>query len=161
MLSLDGEHRIEPLLHTRFRERNAEIAPDGRWIAYQSNESGVDQVYVQPFPGVDAGRWQVSSAGGVKPLWAPSGRELFYLASGGALMSVPIQPGPAFTFGNPTRLLDTSAFANPGAPGRNWDVAPDGQRFLIIKGAEQPQIAPQINVVLNWQEELKRLVPTP
>jgi hypothetical protein len=78
-------------------------------------------------------------------------------------MSVSIQPGPAFTFGNATRLLDATAFANLGGlglVGRNYDVSPDGQRFLMIKVAEQPQIAPRINVVLNWNEELKRLVPT-
>jgi Tol biopolymer transport system component len=158
MLSLDGDHRVEPLLHSRFRERNAEIAPDGRWIAYQSNESGSDQVYVRPFPAVDGGRWQISTSGGGKPLWARGGRELFYIAPEGGLMSVPLLAGSAFSFGNATRVLDTSPYVLSGAVGRSYDVSADGKRFLLITSADQ-QTGAQINVVLNWFEELQQKVP--
>ena len=79
MLSLEGERASTPLLNTEFTERNASLSPDGLWIAYQSNESGQFEIYVRPFPDVDAGRWQVSSDGGWWPLWAPDGRELFYV----------------------------------------------------------------------------------
>jgi serine/threonine-protein kinase len=159
-LSLDGTRPVLPLIHTRFRERNPEISPDGRWIAYQSNESGMDQVYVRPFPAVEGGRWQVSSgAGGFAPVWARNGQELFYLAPGvRSLMSVPIQPGSVFAFGNATQLMDMSPYIAT-VPGRNFDVSPDGRKFLVIKNAEQQQTAAQINVVLNWFDELTQKVP--
>jgi serine/threonine-protein kinase len=159
MLSMEGERHIEPLIHSPFRERNAEISPDGRWIAYQSNESGVDQVYVRPFPAVDSGRWQVSTNGGQKPFWARNGRELFYIANDGSLMSVPIQAGTVFNFGNPARLFDASPYIGNGLVGRTLDVSPDGRRFLMIKSLKQEETTAQINVVLNWTEELKQKVP--
>jgi Tol biopolymer transport system component len=160
MLSMEGERRIEPLIHTPFRERNAEISPDGRWIAYQSNESGGDQVYVRPFPAVDSGRWQVSATGGQKPFWARNGRELFYTANDGSLMSVPIQgPGAAFNFGNAARLFDASPYNGLGLIGRTVDASPDGKRFLMIKSVKQEETLAQINVVLNWFDELKQKVP--
>jgi serine/threonine-protein kinase len=84
--------RVEPLLETRFEERGGIVSPDGRWLAYESNSSGRFEIYVRPFPQVGDGQWQVSSAGGVQPLWARSGRELFYLAPEGALMLVPADP---------------------------------------------------------------------
>jgi serine/threonine-protein kinase len=158
MLSMEGERRIEPLLHTKFTERNAELSPDGRWMAYQSNESGAFEVYVRPFPRVEGGRWQISTGSGRQPVWSRNGRELFYLAADGALMSVPVQPGPGFTVGNATRVLDVASYNISLAAGRSYDVSPDGQRFLVLKDAQQ-QGAAQINVVLNWTEELKRLVP--
>jgi eukaryotic-like serine/threonine-protein kinase len=159
MLSMDGERRLEPLIHTPFRERNAEISPDGRWIAYQSNESGGDQVYVRPFPAVDSGRWQVSTTGGQRPFWARNGRELFYTANDGNLMSAPIQPGAAFNFGNAERLFDTSPYNGLGLIGRTVDVSPDGKRFLMVKSVKQEETVAQINVVLNWFTELKQKVP--
>ena len=162
MLSMEGERRIEPLIHTPFRERNAEISPDGRWIAYQSNESGGDQVYVRPFPAVDSGRWQVSTTGGQKPFWARNGRELFYTditTDGSILMSVPIQSGAAFNFRNPVRLFDTSPYNVAGLIARTVDVSPDGRRFLMVKNVKQEETLAEINVVLNWFTELKQKVP--
>jgi serine/threonine-protein kinase len=159
MLSMEGEHRIEPLIHTPFRERNAEISPDGRWIAYQSDESGGFQVYVRPFPAVDNGRWQVSTTGGGKPFWNRNGRELFYTSNDGSLMSVPLQPGATFNFGNAARLFDTSPYTGVGIAGRSVDVSPDGKRFLMVKSVKQEETIAQINVVLNWFEELKQKVP--
>ena len=79
-----------PLIKTPFGEPNAEISPDGRWVAYQSNESGRFEIYVRPFPNVDAGRWLVSTDGGIQPLWSKNGQELFYVGSNGALMSVSV-----------------------------------------------------------------------
>ena len=148
-----------PLVATPFSEQNAEVSPDGAWLAYQSNESGTDEIYVQPFPDVEQGRWQVSTGGGTQPLWAPSGRELFYLAPDGKLMAVPIQPGPSFTQGNAAVVVDRAYFT-PGLPGRSYDVSPDGTRFLMIKdAAASAGTAPQLVVVLNFFEELKRLGP--
>ena len=158
MLSMEGERRLEPLIHTPFRERNAEISPDGLWIAYQSDESGGFQVYVRPFPAVDGGRWQVSTTGGQKPFWNRNGRELFFIANDGSLMSVPVQPGAPFNFGNAVRLFDTSPYNVLGQIGRTVDVSPDGKRFLMVKSVKQEEALSQINVVLNWFQELKQKV---
>ena len=105
------------LLRTEFNEQNAEISPDGNWLAYRSNASGQDEVYVRPFPDVDSGRWQVSTAGGVTPLWAPDGRDLFYLAPGGRMMAVSVQTDATFGAGNPEVLFEGNYFfEGPGGP---------------------------------------------
>ena len=100
LLPSNGERSWESLLESGFDEQNGEISPDGRWIAYQSGASGRDEIYVQPFPNVDEGRWQISTGGGTQPLWAPDGRELFYLAPGGEVIAVLVQTEPTFTAGN-------------------------------------------------------------
>jgi hypothetical protein len=111
---------------------------------------------------VNSGRFQVSPAGGTKPLWAPNGRELFYLDADGFLTAVPVQTSPAFSRGNPTKLLSTRYFASAV---RNYDVSRDGQKFLMIKDApaagSQTSAPPPVamTVVLNWFEELKAKVP--
>lgn len=114
------------------------------------------QISVRPFPNVDAGHWTISTSGGTRPLWARSGRELFYLDGAGAMTRVPIQTTPTFSAGTPLKLFDTRYF-NSGL-GRTYDVSPDGQRFLMIKAAGTEQ-APSIVVVLNWLEELKAKLP--
>ena len=140
--------------------RAAAAPPDAAWLAYQSNESGTDEIYVQPFPDVDGGRWQVSSGGGTRPLWARNGRELFYLGPAGKLMAVPIQPGPGFTRGNATVVVERPYFTAP-VLGRSYDVSSDGTRFLMIKDTPASTgTASHLVVVQNFFEELKRLVPT-
>ena len=157
-LSLDGTGRLEPLLQSKFTERNAEISPEGRWLAYQSDESGSMEVYVRPFPLVDSGRWQISAGGGGKPVWTRNGRELLYLTAMATLMSVPIHPGPDFKFGNSTAIVDLSQYSLSGA-GRDFDISPDGQRVLVLKDAVPQGADAQIHVVQHWLEDLKRLVP--
>jgi eukaryotic-like serine/threonine-protein kinase len=157
LLSLEN-HEVRPLIRTRFTERNAEISPDGRWLAYQSNESGAPQVYVRPFPAVDGGRWQISPGGGTKPLWARSGRELIYVGPDGKLMSVAIQPGSAFTFGNATVVLDGNQYFIANTIGRTFDISPDGRRFLFVTSGPQ-EATSQLNIVLDWFEELKQKAP--
>jgi serine/threonine-protein kinase len=160
ILALEGQRANEALLATPFSESNGELSSDGRWLAYQSNESGQDEIYVRPFPDVNAGRWQVSTGGGSRPLWARDGRELFYLAGDGRLTGVAVETSNStFTTGNPVRLLER-AYLSP-APGRTYDVSPDGQRFLMIKevGSDEGGATSELVVVLNWFEELKRLVP--
>ncbi len=130
---------VQPLVQTTFNERNGEISPDGRWLAYQSNESGQAEIYVRPFPDVDGGRWQVSTGGGTRPLWARSGKELFYLGPSGAMMSVAVEGGSTFRAGNPTRLFEGRYFMSAGQPGRTYDVSPDGRRFLMIKPVARPR----------------------
>jgi serine/threonine-protein kinase len=161
--------RIAPLVQTTFTEYNPDISPDGRWLAYESNESGQFEVYVRPFPDVAAGRWQVSAGGGRAPLWARNGRELFYvsLLDQGRIFAVPIQPGPTFSAGNPQIVVDkpyggTQASSAVTLSGRTYDVSADGRRFLMIKGSVSADTAApaQIFVVQHWGEELRRLVPT-
>ena len=156
MMSLAGDRKIEPLFNTRFTERNAELAPGGAWIAYQSNESGAYEIYVRPFPNINDGRWQISSGGGTRPLWNRNGRELLYVTLTGGLMSVPVATGRAFDFGNASRVIDLSS-TTLDLP-RFYDISPDGQRFLVTK-EEAPSGGAQVNIVRNWIEELKRAVP--
>jgi serine/threonine-protein kinase len=162
VMPLDGPRRQVPLIATQFPEANADISPDGRWIAYQSSESGQNQVYVRPFPNVEVGRWQVSTSVGSRPVWAKSGRELFYLEGNNALMTVPVQTtGTTFSAGSPARLFEGRYFAGPA--GRLYDVTRDGQRFLMIEdnsGGDQTTTPLSMVVVLNWVEELKARVPS-
>ena len=161
VLSLAGDRGVETLQATEFDEFNGEISPDGRWMAYESNQSGQVEVYVRPFPNVDDGQWQISTSGGTRPVWAPSGRELFYLR-GAALMTVPVQAEPSFTPATPEVLLEGNYFTGE-LTGRTYDVAPDGQRFLMITvgaGTEDTSAPPSLILVQNWFEELRRLVPT-
>jgi len=128
------------------------------WLAYQSDESGQNQIYVQPFPELEGGRWQVSPAGGREPAWARNGRELFYLDADGALVTVPVQTQPAFSASSPTKLFDAPYSVVSGT--RRYDVTVDGQRFLFIKDKSGSSGPPQVVVVQNWSEELRRLVQT-
>jgi Tol biopolymer transport system component len=160
-IPLNSPRNAERLIATPFAEGNADISADGRWIAYQSNESGKDEVFVRPFPNVNSGRWQVSNAGGSRPTWAKNGRELFYLEGANTMRAVPIETtGTAFSAGNPVKLFEGQFFAGPA--GRLYDVTRDGQRFLMIKDmASTNQAAAPLSmvVVLNWQEELRQRVP--
>ena len=104
---------VRPIVATPSSEQYAEFSPDAAWLAYQSNESGTDEIYVQPFPDLDHGRWQVSTGGGTRPLWARNGRELFYLGPAGSLMAVPVQPGPGFTRGNAAVVVERAYFTAP------------------------------------------------
>jgi Tol biopolymer transport system component/predicted Ser/Thr protein kinase len=152
-----GDRKAQPFLRTRFDETSPRFSPDGRWLAYISNESGRYEIYVQPYPG-PGGKWQISTEGGSEPAWNPNGRELFY-RSGDKMMAVEIATQPSFSAGTP-RMLFEGRYEPAPVPIANYDVSPDGQRFLMVKPNEQAQLAPtQINIVLNWFEELKQKVP--
>jgi eukaryotic-like serine/threonine-protein kinase len=152
-----GDRKTEPFLRTPFNETVPRFSPDGRWLAYVSDESGRFEIYVQPYPG-PGGKWQISTEGGTEPVWNPYGRELFY-RSGDKMMAVDIATQPGFAAGKPRMLFEGPYLPTP-LTFSNYDVSPDGQRFLMLKPSEQAQAAQtQINVVLNWFEELKRRVP--
>jgi serine/threonine-protein kinase len=147
----------EPLAQTRFNGSSASFSPNGRYLAYQSDESGRSEIYIRPFPRVDHGRWQVSTAGGTRPVWARSGRELFYLDASNALTAVSIGISePTISIGNPAKLFDTK-YAEPN-PSRHYDVSADGQRFLMLKSTtDDPNTTPvSIVLVQHWFEELKQ-----
>ena len=152
-VDLQGDHHSEPLVQTKFREANPEISPDGRWLAYQSDESGRIEIYVRSFPDPGNTRFPVSNGGGVKPMWARDGRELYYL-SGSNIMAVPVQTSPSFVAGTPLRLFGGGYFA--AILGRTFDVAADG-RFLMIRNPSLDAAATPASmiVVQNWFEELK------
>lgn len=146
-------------LGTPANEGAPRFSPDGRWLAYVSDESGRPEIYVQPYPG-PGGKWQISVDGGIEPAWNPNGRELFY-RSGNRMMAVQVALQPTFSAGRPTMLFEGEYLASPFPnTGTTYDVTRDGQRFLMVKDIEQAS-ATQINVVVNWFEELKRLVPIP
>jgi Tol biopolymer transport system component len=162
MLTLDAQHRVQPLVQTPYTEQNGVISPDGRWMAYDSNESGSFQVYVRPFPDVASGHWQVSMDGGAQPVWSRDSRELFYLSAAGPLMGVHVDRGPSWSMSTPSTILAKSYVRGNTAAAATYDVSPDGRRFLMIKqvaGSAQT-VPPTLIVVQNWTEELKRLVPT-
>ena len=154
---------MTPLLQTKFEELNGIVSPDGRWLAYESDSPGRREIYVRPFPNVGGGQWQVSTAGGTRPLWARSGKELFYVGPDGALLRVPVEAsGATWNAGTPTKLLEGRYFTGGVSTGRTYDVSPDGQRFLMIKapGTDATAAPPSLIVVQHWDEELKRVVPT-
>ena len=160
-VSLQTPRTVSPIVRTMFNDRNAQVSPDGRWLAYDSNESGREEIYVQAVPEVGTGRWLISTGGGRVPLWSRDSRQLFYLAPDGVLMAVRVEAGPAWRTNTPTSALSGEYFF--GAPGlqRTFDISPDGRRFLMIKESYPDGKAGQNRLVLvqNWTEELKRLVP--
>src|SRR5262249_46857165 len=152
-----------PFLKTPFREAYGAFSPDGRWVAYHSNESGQQEVYVRPFVPPGAGqitgpteeKWQVSTAGGVFPQWKPDGKELYYLSPDGAMMAVPIAvTGSTLEPGSPVRLFSTRIMGGglDAQQRRQYDVAPDG-RFLINTVLPAPP-AP-ITLLQNWSPPAK------
>jgi serine/threonine-protein kinase len=166
LLSLNGTPRVEPLLQTPFDERNAAISPDGRWMAYESNESGQSQVYVRPFPNLADARYQISTGGGRTPAWAPDGHDLFFV-NRTSIMAVTVQLTPTFSAGGSMKLFDAGSILLDGrfiatGTNRTYDVSPDGQRFLMIKehaGSSEGNTPPAgMIVVQNWFEELNAKV---
>ena len=149
----------EPLVSTSATEFSASLSPDGRWLAYASDETGFFEVYLEPL-GRDGGRQQISTSGGTAPVWSPQGGELFYRDSSGAMMAVPIETTPALALGIPTLLFEGQYFLETGRvyAERHYDADPSGDRFLMVTSAADPA-PPPINVVLNWVDELEERVP--
>jgi serine/threonine-protein kinase len=163
-LEMAPPRRVLPLLQTPANERNGEISPDGRWIAYSSDESGRHEIYVRPHPNLEARRWQISVDGGAQPAFSRRGDEIFFLGRAGRMMVSQIRTSGEFSASPPRTLLDPQYYAQESAvnaiiTARGYDISPDGRRFLMIESAEAPVNAAGIVVVLNWTEELKRALP--
>jgi Tol biopolymer transport system component len=150
LLPLGGNPRA--IIATQFIERLPMISPDGRWLAYVSNESGRKEVYVQPYPAFDK-RWLISNDGGNEPTWAGDGKELFY-RNGHRMMAVSIQVEPEFRAGKP-RVLFEAEYDLHRFDDRNYDITRDAQRFVMVQSEKTSEIA-RIHVVVNWFEELQR-----
>ena len=154
LLTLDAAGKPagnRPFLQTPYSEGTAKVSPDGKWLAYQSNESGRFEIYVQPFP--DGGRkWQVSADGGLFPVWSSTGRELFF-RSGTNLMAAAVTTAPDFQPEKPAVLFDARRYEVPFA------VAPGGERLLMMVLSGTEIAAAQVQVVTNWRDELRQRVP--
>ena len=155
-----GDTATVPLVASPvFFETSPALSPDGRWLAYSSNESGRMEVYVRPYPNVDAGRWQVSQAGGSSPHWSHTGRELFYENGAKALVATAVVPGVTFTVGAQVTLFNTSGFAGTGGAVNylHYDVAPDDQRFVFFRKPTEngeATVDPLVQMV-NWNVEVQ------
>jgi len=156
VLSEEGE--AKPWIVTEFNEGYPRLSPDGRWVAYISNESGRYEVYVQDYPGAGE-KITVSTDGGFEPEWSPDGRELFYRI-GARVMAVSIQTVPVFRSSRPIELFEAPYIdgSTVEAIATTYDVAPDGEHFLMMEGGEE-EGGNQLHLVLNWFEELERLAP--
>ncbi len=159
-LRLDGKAKPEPFHVTQSNERHPVFSPDGNWIVFTSNRSGRDEIYVKRYP-AEGGLLAISTDGGQRPFWAPHSGEIFY-REGDKMMAASVETEPNLRAGKPRSLfegLSRLGLEQAQGRGRDYDPTPDGQRFLIVKKGEE-SLSTQINVVRNWAEELKRLVPT-
>jgi Tol biopolymer transport system component len=159
LLDLSGEPKASPYIESPFDKAQARVSPDGRWLAYTTNDSGMYQIMVQSFPDPNRGRWQVTAQGGIEPKWRRDGRELYYLTLDGNLMAAPVKetrPDQPFEVGAPTKLFQTPlAVSRTQLPrDRRYDVAPDG-RFLIAMPAAAGGPEP-VTAVVNWASGLEK-----
>ena len=148
-----GDSTLVPLATSPASEVDAAVSPDGRWVAYSSNESGVYEVYVRPFPDAASARWQVSTAGGTDAVWSHGGRELFYVSGDNKLMAVEVRPGPSFSSGQPKPLFSMASYVSIG-PVQSFEVSPDDRRFLMLRETT-PTERNELIVTQNWTEEMK------
>jgi Tol biopolymer transport system component len=153
ILPLQGERDPQTFLQTKHDEFHPAISPDGHWLAYTSNSSGQNEVYVRPYPGPGA-LIPISNRGGTAPVWHPSERELFYCLEK-KMMVVTYKTKPTFQAGIPEQLFERDHVLNASRWGRMYDLSPDGRRFLMIKDNYSQIATREIHVVVNWFEELK------
>jgi Tol biopolymer transport system component len=156
-LPMVGDPKAFPVVQTRFEERRGQFSPDGRWVAYESNESGQFEIYARAFPGSGA-RWQVSTAGGMQVRWRRDGKELFYVAPDGTMMAASISVSAdrqTLNAGQPIALFKTHLATGGGVTANRaqYDVAADG-RFLLNTNVDDSVPAPPITIVQNWQAAL-------
>jgi Tol biopolymer transport system component len=153
LLPLEGDRKPFPYLQTPYDEAEAQFSPDGRWMAYASNESGQAQVYVQTIP-AGGSKFQVSNTGGFQPRWRRDGKELFYISGDRKLMAVPVKIGNTFEAGAAQTLFDIPPIFSPLIGRWAYQPSADGQRFLTLFNSSDT--SPPLTVVLNWQTGIKR-----
>jgi eukaryotic-like serine/threonine-protein kinase len=154
---LQGDRKALLYLRNQARELTARISPEGKWIAYTSDESGKDEIFVQSFDGAapaSGGKWQISRGGASQPVWRRDGKELYYLTADSKLMVVSVEPSTVFKPGPPRELFDTHLVVRRG-PRNEYDVTRDGQRFLLRIPSHTTAAVP-LNVVVNWTAAIKR-----
>jgi len=145
----------KPFLQTHGTIRNGQFSPDGRWVAYASNETGSWEIFVSPFPAATS-KWQVSRGGGEEPRWRRDGKELFYLSGDGKMMAVEVKAGASFETGTPVTLFQTRARqAVSFMDAYSYDVTPDGQKFLVNMRVHESNSAP-LSIILNWASEMEK-----
>ena len=149
VLPLGGDRKPFPLLATEFNEHRAKLSPDGRWLAYTSDETSRDEIYVQAFPSL-GNKWKVSIDGGTRPVWSRDGKELFYIAVDRKLMVTAVKAGAKFETGEPKALFETHQ-----SPTRFYDVSPDGRRFLLVDPLPEA-VTPAMNLIVNWTPAIAR-----
>ncbi len=144
------------LVATPFEEVSPTISPDGRWLAYASDESGMREIYVRPFPNSQDAMWMISTEGGSEPLWSHSGRELFYRSGAGDLIAASVVAGPTFALGSQRVLFSAADYAGLNV-NRAYDVSLDDTRFVMIR--QETTTTEDLVLVQNWFEELREIVP--
>ncbi|MEO8227367.1 MAG: hypothetical protein ABI637_08030, partial [Gemmatimonadota bacterium] len=154
------EHGVDttprPLLRSHYDNYAMTLSPDGRWMAYASNESGSREVYVRPFPAVDSAKFAISTGGGLEPVWRRDGRELFFRSTRGEMYAVTVTPGPRFVHGSPHLLFARPEMALQDFY-RSYDVHPDGTRFLMLSSGIGDANA--LNVIINWRPYVANAAP--
>ena len=158
VLPLEGDRTAQPVVQTEANEFGGAFSPDGQWLAYTSDETGQAEVYVKPYS-ESGGKRLVSPGGGVFPIWSRDGKELYY-RRGNQVVVVRITTSPSFSASPPELLFEGDYIYSPYIPvGPNYDVSSDSRRFLMVLN-EQGRVPTRIQVVLNWFDELERIVPT-
>jgi serine/threonine protein kinase len=154
ILPMSGGHNAFPFLQTEFSESRATFSPDGHWIAYQSNESGSNQIYVCPFPD-PRNKWRISPSGGTRPRWRGDGKELFYVSDDSKLMTVDLKLGPStIVVGQVRALFGIRPLGTVFS--ELYDVTVDGQRFLVSEAAGESKVFSALTIVVNWDADLKK-----
>jgi serine/threonine-protein kinase len=153
--TLGADSALPLMADDRYQEVAPALSPDGRWLAYASDESGRFEVYVRPYPAVNTGRWQVSASGGTEPQWSHSGRELFYRDATDGFIAAQVLPGPAFTAGRQTRLFSAQSFISDFT-NRVYAVLPGDSAFLFVRAVQAQDAASSLVLVRNWFQELER-----
>jgi serine/threonine-protein kinase len=155
-----GETETQPVAAEPYDEKGVVLSPSGRWVAYESTETGRDEVYVRPFPGSQGGKWQVSTQGGINPKWAHSEKELFFVDGNGQMVAAQVETEGSFRVGERRPLFSLTDRFLDGQPNyASWDVAPDDQRFMMLQigGGEVGELS-RLVVVQNFFKELNERV---
>jgi eukaryotic-like serine/threonine-protein kinase len=155
--AVGGDTALVPLVVAPSNELFPALSPDGRWLAYSSDESGTAEVYLRPFPLTSSAKWQVSTAGGSEPAWADNGKELLYINGKSEMISAEITPGATLTVGKQRFLFSVAPFYRPG-PIPSYSMSPDGTRFLMVREGDASQLS-ELILAENWGQQLRTRAP--